>query len=758
MVNRLTLRTGFATLILSFLVQTPCAGQGLSGDDGPKYGTEVRPILARCLACHGPDENARQAELRLDSFADATRDLGGYAAVVPGDPEKSELVLRISESDTDLVMPPTTHGESLSPQQIKILADWITAGAKYEQHWAYVAPVKTEPPLVAGDSWSSNEIDRFVLNAMRAQGLDPNPAADRAALLRRASIDLTGLPPKPEDVQRFVDDPSSDPWSRAIDRLLADPAFGERWASVWLDLARYADSQGYSSDELRTIWPYRDYVIRSLNANKPFDQFTIEQLAGDLLENPSQDSLVATAFHRNTLTNTEGGTDDEEFRNVAVVDRVNTTFAVWMGTTIACAQCHTHKYDPITQEEYFRFFDIFNQTTDNDQPNDSPLMEIYGDEELAQIAELDRQIRLLQTEYQDGTGAGAGTEHSLTDWLVAQSAGSPGFLPVPMARFVRIDLPGEAQILSLAEVEVLVDGQNIAASGTATQSSVDYSGPAELAIDGNTEGDFEKGKSVTHSANEANPWWQLDLQKPQSIDQIRIWNRTGGELPARLNGFVLSLLDESGQAVWQRRFEKAPETELMIPVRTIPEAVARGLEVLVAERDEVTNKLISDFARQAYDATSPVALELVSLQTKRSSVRPVSTVPVLREVRPGKRRETHIQIRGSFLNKADLVTAGTPSAFHSLPDGSPVDRLAAAKWLVDRNNPLTARVLVNRFWEQLFGTGLVETSEEFGSQGEYPSHPELLDWLAVELMESGWDCNHLLRMMVCHRLMHKAVW
>ena len=283
-----------------------------------------------------------------------------YAAIVKGDPEESEAIRRITSDDPNEVMPPRKSGKTLKPQDIETLTRWVKQGAPYARHWAYVKPTRPPLPEVKDASWPRNPIDRFLLARLEREGLKPSPEADRATLVRRLALDLTGLPPTPEDVDRFVADTRPDAYERLVDRLLKSPAYGEHWARMWLDLARYADSAGYADDPPRTIWAYRDYVIKSFNANKPFDRFTIEQIAGDLLPEPTNEQLIATAFHRNTLTNNEGGTNDEEFRNVAVVDRVNTTMAVWMGTTIACAQCHDHKYDPITQEEYFRFFAVLN--------------------------------------------------------------------------------------------------------------------------------------------------------------------------------------------------------------------------------------------------------------------------------------------------------------------------------------------------------------------------------------------------------------
>jgi mono/diheme cytochrome c family protein len=349
------------------------------------FNTQIRPILSsNCFACHGPDESERAADLRLDHAEGAIRDLGGYSAIVPGNAEASELMKRVVSEDEDLHMPPLGKGASLTESQVLLLRSWIEQGANYSVHWAYVPPAEPRIPSVTHPEWVKNKIDYFILRSIEDAKLEPSPLADRLTLARRLSIDLTGLPPTWDEAVSFRDDSSPEAYEKFVDFLLDKPSFGERWARVWLDLSRYADSAGYADDPERTIWAFRDYVIRSLNANKSFDQFTIEQIAGDLLPNPTTDQLIATAFHRNTLTNNEGGTNDEEFRNVAVVDRVNTTMAVWMGTTMACAQCHTHKYDPITQKEYFELFAFFNNSRDADRRDEQPLHEVWNEEQLQQ--------------------------------------------------------------------------------------------------------------------------------------------------------------------------------------------------------------------------------------------------------------------------------------------------------------------------------------------------------------------------------------
>jgi hypothetical protein len=516
------------------------------------FNRDVRPILSnKCLACHGPDDGTREAGLRLDEPKIATSELdSGATAIVPGKPDASELILRVTNEDESQRMPPAEFGKPLSADEIATLRRWIEEGAHYAPHWSYVKPVRVTPP-VAPDQWRNwprNEIDLFALQSMLARGLHPSPEADRYALARRVFLDLTGLPPSIDEVESFVFDSSPDAYEKLVDDLLRRGAYGEHWARMWLDLARYADSAGYADDPPRTIWPYRDWVIRALNDNMPFDQFTIEQMAGDLLPNPSDEQLIATAFHRNTLTNNEGGTQDEEFRNVAVVDRVNTTMAVWMGSTFACAQCHNHKFDPISQREYFQLFAILNNTQDADRKDESPLLPIYTSEQRARHPEIAGRLSFLQT---------------------ILAASSDVIAPVP----------------------------------------------------------------------------------------------------------AVSLL-----------------------------VVAAG------------------------------------------ELRPSTTVPILREL-ADKRRETRFQYRGNYLDKGPVIEAALPSIFPAASDGPP-GRLQLARWLVDKDNPLTARVIVNRYWEALFGRGLVFTSEEFGSQGEPPSHPELLDWLAVEFMDSGWDMRALVRKIV----------
>jgi mono/diheme cytochrome c family protein len=552
--------------IAAALLAAPVAGQ--TPADGPSFTRDIKSILSnRCVRCHGPDPEGRAGGgdegLRLDTFAGATADLGGrHAAIVPGKPDESALIARITSTDPDVVMPPPDAGERLSEMQVDLLKRWIAAGATYEPHWAYVRPKRPLVPVVKDSAWPKNEIDRFILAKLEAEGLTPQPEADRATLARRLTLDLTGLPMAPEEIDTFVADASPDAVEKFVDRLLVHDGYGEHQARQWLDLARYADSAGYADDPPRTIWGWRDWVVRAFDANMPFDEFTIKQIAGDLLPNATLDDTIATAFHRNTLTNNEGGTIDEEFRTVAVIDRVNTTMSTWMGSTMACAQCHDHKYDPLSQKEYFQLYAILNNTADADHKDESPVVGIPWEPVDTRRGAIKREI---------------------------------------------------------AEIEAGI--------------------PA--------------------------------LAKPAPADR--------------------------------------PEPPEFQPAR----------------------KLIDD------------------LRGKLAAT-PAMTVPVLAELTGDKRRVTKIQLRGNWQNLGDEVTEGVPGAFHPAPvnAGQGVDRLALAKWLVDPANPLTARVIVNRIWERLFGIGMVSTSEEFGSQGELPSHPELLDWLASELVARNWDLKAIQRLIV----------
>ena len=511
---------------------------------------------------------------------------------------------------------------------------------------------------------------------------------------------------------------------------------------MWLDVARYADSAGYADDPLRTIWAFRDYTIRAFNENRPFDEFTIEQLAGDLLPNPTEEQLIATAFHRNTLTNNEGGTDDEEFRNVAIVDRVNTTGSAWLGTTLNCCQCHNHKYDPISQEEYYQVFAIFNQSEDSDKKDERPTIPLFSDDQLKQQKTLRAELAQIPTEREE---AFKGLRDRLLEW---EKTLEPDTSEAVKGRFVRVEIPERTAFLSLAEVEVFSGGSNVAPKGKATQSSTDYNGPAKLAIDGNTNGDFDR-KSVTHTKQDKSPWWEVDLGNEQPIDAVAIWNRMGGGLPDRIKGYRVQLLSADRKVVWEQSETGIPKPSERFEIARFSTDVRDTLNVAADDRTaEHWAVLEKRYQIEDRELTQIDKREKALKAKLKSAESPMTTVPVMRELSDDKRRKTFVQIRGNFQSLGEQVEPGTPSYLPPLPTGVEANRLSFANWLVSRENPLTARVLVNRIWSRLFGRGLVNTVEDFGAQGDLPTHPKLLDWLAVELMESGWDLKHLIRTIV----------
>ncbi len=931
-----------ASLILACLSIIACLDgqQNLLGQTSSAkldFNRDIRPILSNhCFRCHGPDEEERQGGgahgLRLDTPTGLREDLGGHFAVVDGKPAESEIISRVLSQEEGEVMPPPEAGRRLTENEVRLLTTWIEQGAPFSMHWSYIPPVRPEVPSSTSDVekfWAKNPIDQFVLKRLRDEKLTPQSEGDKYALIRRVALDVTGLPPSWSEVQEFIADQSPNSYEKMVDRFLAKEAYGEHWARMWLDLARYADSAGYADDPARTIWAYRDYVIDAYNRNIPFDQFTIEQLAGDLLPNPTDAQLIATAFHRNTLTNNEGGTNDEEFRNVAIVDRVNTTFAVWMGTTMACSQCHTHKYDPLSQKEYFQSFAIFNNTEDADRGDESPVHQVWSEEqrarqkELQQLLDEDRRTLGIMTPelatslkqwelslprqpnwtipsvvaasseagvtmtiepeasiVRSASGAGTDNFEVELDLAKLQEAGLkqltavslealadpalPGQGPgwsggnfvlsevqatvVPTAeagttgKYVRVELPGANRILSLAEVEVFSKGANVAKRGTASQSSTSHDGVAQRAIDGNTNGNYFEANSVTHSdTNEADPWWEVDLGTPQPIERLAIWNRTdGGEaISQRLKGAVVKILDDQRRTVWEKSIDDTAKPEMTwsidgtVPVRfvsafatfnqdgfnatslvakpldpkkgwavggapgrdhrvtliagepvelksgsrlrvrllqqspftqhilgrfrlaitgdvevakwaSVPANVQAIIQVAEGERSDQQRQELEKFYLTIAPELATVRDRVKANEAEFAALKPSTTVPIMRELASERRRKTLLQHRGNFMDLGEEVEPAIPAVFQT--GGEPVkDRLALARWIVSRDNPLTARVTVNRYWEQLFGTGLVATAEEFGSQGDLPTHPELLDWLAVEFMDLGWDMKKLLK-------------
>jgi hypothetical protein len=773
---------------VALVVRTAFALQGVD------FNRDVRPVLAaKCFACHGPDEESRQAELRLDLRDDAIRKRDGRRAVCPGDAAGSELVRRIQSEDADTRMPPPESNKTLSPKEIETLTRWIDEGAEYEPHWAFVRPRRSGIPDVRGGPWVRTAIDRFVLARLESNRLAPNPDADLHTLLRRVFLDLIGLPPRPVDVEAFQSEVQSrsldEAYQRLVDRLLASPHYGERWARRWLDLARYADTNGYEKDRERTIWPYRDWVVQALNSDMPFDQFTVEQLAGDMLPDATVQQRIATGFHRNTMLNEEGGIDPLEFRFYAMTDRVATTGTTWLGLTLGCAQCHTHKYDPITQREYYQLMAFLNNC---DEPDIGVIDSESRQQALQDAIRAKELLDELPSRWPvDGQDAGntspaaarEAAEGAFQAWLANQRAKAvswTGLVPLRATSnlpiltieddhtiFVSGDITkrdtyevvyqttargvtafrlealpdnrlpahgpgmtyyeGSKGDFFLCELTIEVDGRPVTLSRASHSYAKNQFGPpvsAELAIDG----DPQTGWSIAGREGERHAA-VFCVDPPVDITgEVRLTMEFGRHFASSLGRFRLAMTTASQGAEAQDLTAEA-ERLLVTPAELLDDEQQRVL-------------------RHAFFLSAPELKE--HADQIRRLLRPdrFPTTLGFRERPLHKLRPTHVHRRGEFLQPADEVQANVPVVLPPLPVDQPRDRLAFARWLVSPDNPLTPRVVVNRQWAALFGQGIVRTVEDFGTQGEPPTHPELLDWLAVELIESGWSLKRIHRQIV----------
>ncbi len=597
-----------------------------------QFNRDIRPILADiCLNCHGPDAKSRKAELRLDSLEGAMKEHEGVKPIVPGKPEESDAIARIFSGDKDEVMPPPKYPRQLSAREKELLKTWVAQGAKYEPHWAYIAPRKAALPVVNDAAWMENPIDRFVLARLDAEKLEHSPPAENGALLRRVTLDLTGLPPTLTELDVFEKAAAHDfekAYSAAVDRLLASPRYGERMALDWLDAARYADTNGFQGDALRMQFPWRDWVVKAFNENMPFDQFTIEQLGGDLLPRPTEQQLIATGFNRNHMLNAEGGTIPEENRTKNVMDRVETVSTVWLGLTLQCTQCHDHKFDPLMQRDYYAMFAMFNQ--------------------LSEPGGVDK--RFGRKSYSD-------------DYDKLYSVESP--------------------FITVATAEQKAQFEAAVAVGQKADTAL-FAREAEF------RPAFEQ--------------WMHELRTDPELLEKRV---TDDGLRRSVNTVPLDNLRDY-----------KPRQLLNLFLKTQP-----PWEPLVAA------------VRDAQDAQD----------------RAQYTMPLVMVMRDDKPRETHILLRGNYETPGEKVEPNTPAVLPPLPADVKPDRLALARWLVAPEQPLTARVTVNRLWQMFFGRGIVKTPEDFGVQSPLPSHPELLDWLAVDFREHGWNVKRLVRQMVLSR-------
>lgn len=758
--------------------------------DSIDFNRDIRPIISEnCVHCHGPDEDSREAGLRLDTAEGAYFDLGGYQAVVPHDPDNSELWLRVDlEADDPDVMPPRKSKRVLTAEQKDLLKRWIESGGRYDEHWAFVPPKKPEVP-----GGEASAIDTFISRKLEEKGLSPSPLASPEKLIRRVSLDLIGIPPSPEEVSVFTTAYSTDPeqaWRNLVDRLLASPRFGERWARPWLDLARYADSNGFQADQLRDSWAYRDWVIRALNDGMPFDQFSIEQLAGDLLPDATVDQKIATGFHRTVTCNVEAGVHPEENRTNQVADRVNTTGTVWMGVTMECAQCHAHKYDPFTMEDYYGLFAYFNNTplevsepsgeTDVSHDFIGPFMDLPQSEEMiakrneiqGEMARLNREKKALNTEEKFAAWkdevmvkSGAPPKWNVMDISSFETAGNEtheiledqsvlvtGPMPTQTTFTISVKSPtttingirlealthdrlpgrgpgrGDAKRTNfvLTDFVMLVDGKPVELiNARAGFSQTGW--PVANAIDDDPVG---TGWAIAPEFGKDH-WATFQTAQPLSL-------KSGSRVQ-----FVLDQQYRGGRTLGRVRLlasEEIPQSDDMDP------------ELFALLKKDTLNNREKKKLQELFESSQPEIATLNkktrALSNKLNQLKPDQTL-IMEELE--KPRMTHVMNRGDYLDKGEPVSPGTPAIFAPVSPDLPKNRLGLAKWLVSEDNPLVARVTVNRWWAEIFGRGIVKTVEDFGTQSEPPTHPELLDWLAVEFIESGWSQKHILREIVMSR-------
>ncbi|MDX2269913.1 MAG: DUF1553 domain-containing protein [Bryobacter sp.] len=784
-----------------------------------EFNRDVRPILSdKCFGCHGPDAKTKNIPLRLDLEAEAKADLGGRRAIVPGDAAQSGIIQRITTTSKAKRMPPVFTGHEVSPSEVETLRQWVEEGAKWQKHWSYLPVARPALPEVKQGNWAKNAIDRFILARLEREALRPSAEADKEKLLRRVTLDLTGLPPTPAERKAFLADTSAAAYEKVVDRLLASPAYGERMAARWLENSRYADSNGYQFDGERYMWRWRDYVIDSFHKNKPFDKFIQEQIAGDLLPKATVEQVVGTGFNRNHRANTEFGIIPEEYAVEYVVDRVETASAVFLGMTMGCARCHNHKYDPLTQKEFYQFYAYFNNIPENgramkygNSPPQIPYPTPAQQQELAAwdakiaatqkaIAAKSNEIARLQKDWERKL-APASDEHWLpqTNRRVALGMEDP---EQTRANFATVQfVPGRfGKAVELRNGAYLDAGFETGNFDIEDRFSIGLWVKSDALPDGSLfsmTDDKPKGRGYAVEARQGK--LHIHFTSDFDDDAIRIdteaavltagrWqhvmltydgSRMAEGVKLYLDGMPVGLKTEldslyrpftnAGKAFPhpfrlgagagpQRRFTGWMD-DVVIWTRVLPaDAVAllgkgERLAELAAKPNVKRSKGDERQLRSAFLETA-APLELRNLQSRLNEYlqereafeRTFPTVMVMKE-KPTPAR-AHILQRGEYNKPGDVVEAGLPSFLPSLPAGAPNNRLGLAQWMTSRENPLTARVTVNRLWQMIFGTGIVKTSEDFGSQGEWPTHPELLDWLASEFMDSGWNTKALLKQMV----------
>lgn len=803
-----------------------CVGSGARAEDTLEYNRDIRPILAeRCFACHGADSASRKADLRLDQ-REAAIDGG---AIVGGEPDESELIARVMTDDPDMVMPPPETKQKLTGEEQDRLRRWIAQGAEYQPHWAFIPPTKPVPPAVENEAWSKNAIDRFVLVNLEENGLSPAVTADARTLFRRLHLDITGLPPKPADVAKFAEQFTVDQdaaMSSWIDQLMETPAWGEHRGRYWLDAARYGDTHGLHFDNYREMWPYRDWVIRAFNANIPFDQFSIEQLAGDLLPHPTDDQLIATGFQRCNITTNEGGTIDEENLAVYAADRVQTFGWVYLGLTTNCCQCHDHKFDPLTMKDYYSMAAFFRNTTQpakdgNSKDGRSSVLVVPSAEDKPRWQALPNEL--------------AAAEAARDTWKDSARPAFDAWLAGITPQSLSDDIPSNGLVahLPLTEGEgkdvqnVCVPQGQVSSAKPVTWIPDGKLGPAPVIKDGASFGlgglgDFEKDQGFSYGAwikaRDKSTSGGIIARMDAPGDNYRGWDlwQNGGSFAVHIidtwPGNAIKVVTE--QAVvnpdaWQHVFVTYDGSGKAAGVRIYVDGVSQKLrseadslepdasiraksplrigqrtegqffeggaiqdvrvyEILLSDADvqtlahvvplrvmlatskrdrtpEQSTALFEHYLRTEDERFAELTAAVADLKDELEAIRRRSPVTHIQEEKTDSVPMAHILMRGEYDKPTDKVTAAPPAALHPMPDGAPQNRLGLAQWLVDPANSLTPRVTVNRFWQQVFGQGIVATPEDFGVMGMLPSNQALLDWLAVDFVESGWDVKRFFK-------------
>ena len=824
---------GFFLPVLLFVLLT--GTRQLPGAD-IDFNRDVRPILSDlCFQCHGPDQSQRKADLRLDLKEGLFGADAESAVVIKGKALESELFSRLISNDPDLQMPPPKSGKKITPAQIETIKQWISGGARWQKHWAFIPPHRPKIPQVKQSGWVRNPIDAFVLARLEQQGLSPSPEANKSTVIRRLSLDLTGLPSTLPEQDQFYQDDSSTAYEKLVTRLLNSPHYGERMAMEWLDAARYADTSGYQTDGERHMWRWREWVIEAFNNNKPFDQFTVEQLAGDLLPRPTLSQQIATGFNRNHRANSEGGIIFDEYLLEYAVDRVETTGTVWLGLTIGCARCHEHKYDPISQKEFYQLIAFFNNIPERGRVikygNVAPFIKAPTKKQQTQLAELDKEIQILEQALQN---AKPELKRLQTEWGQQASAGDLQLKYPEHHLAYHIAFDGDLQMQNIGKQKQDFYAKKTTASSDLIQSKQESSSVKSefkqgvegqaLLLNGKSlpqasakpilsdkdpfsmmfwvkphQPDGTILASLTPAQDESGfrifldngklrismgPRWLDDAIRLRSTKKLKMnqWSHIvltyAGNSQARdfqlyLNGEPQKLEVEMniltggfsfpspiqfGAYHKQDHFYgllddlKIFRTDLShdrISMALVRELVSQILEIPEAERSapqrmKVTRSFLTFHAPGKYRAA--VTNLKVLKEERKSFYRALPTSMVMQERK--EQKPTFVLMRGEYDKPGEQVSAGIPTSLGTLPEGLPPNRLGLARWLVDPNNPLMARVIVNRYWQMYFGNGLVKTTEDFGSQGDWPTHPDLLDWLATEFVRSGWDVKQLQKLIV----------